>query len=165
MSSGSQPISPVAFALAIHDLPIGSLHGKAAEIRNSINHLQSSNMQLQTFARDGDADCAEAIRENKLVMQRMEERITILKEEVMRRGLMWPDEEGERETMVNGCAEPSRAVQNMDDNGSERSNVRSNIAPASRSTQPVSGGLTDEELRRRLVERMGDDDEDDGIHL
>lgn len=54
MSHDAQPINPELFARALEDLPVDSLHAKAAEIRNSIAHLKSSNEQMLPFAEEGD---------------------------------------------------------------------------------------------------------------
>lgn len=53
MSSNSQPITPARFAAALPSLPLSNLHAKAAEIHNSLAHLQSSNAQLAPFAIPG----------------------------------------------------------------------------------------------------------------
>jgi hypothetical protein len=92
----SEPISPQRFAAALKDLPLSTLHLKAAELRNSIAHLDYSNEQLKPFA-DGtepgssgpDQDCLEAIKENEVVIARMEERIALLRIEVEGRGSSW----------------------------------------------------------------------------
>ncbi|KAI9796488.1 MAG: hypothetical protein M1833_006156 [Piccolia ochrophora] len=91
MSASAMPISPAAFATAIRDLPLSNLHAKAAELRNSIAHLHSSNTQLQPFADEGDEECLLALRENAEVMSRMEGRIQLLKAEVEGRGMLWSD--------------------------------------------------------------------------
>lgn len=119
MSSTTIPISPAAFSEAIKELPLSTLHLKAAELRNSIAHLDYSNEQLKPFA-DGtepsvtepDQDCVDAIKENEVVIERMEERIRLLKQEVEDRGASWTefqgtaDKEGEgEETLVNGTGE------------------------------------------------------------
>ena len=75
MSSSAIPITRERFAEAIKELPLANLHFKAAEIRNSIAHLVSSNQQLQPLADEGDSDCIYAIKENILVTQRMEQPI------------------------------------------------------------------------------------------
>ena len=98
MSATATPIPPARFAAALRDLPLSSLHAKAAELRNSIAHLLSSNEELKPFAEAGDKDCAEAIMENEEVIQRMEERISLLRIEVEGRGMKWVEEGGERET-------------------------------------------------------------------
>ncbi|KAI9886544.1 MAG: hypothetical protein M1823_001656 [Watsoniomyces obsoletus] len=98
MSATAQPISTTAFAEAIQDLPVGSLHSKAAELQNSINHLRDSNEQLRPFSLDGDQSCTEAISENKEVIERMQERIRLLRAEVERRGMRWThDTEDEKD--------------------------------------------------------------------
>ena len=98
MSATTTPIPPARFAAALRDLPLSSLHAKAAERRNSIAHLFSSNEELKPFAEAGDKDCAEAITENEEVIRRMEERISLLRIEVEGRGMKWVEEGGERET-------------------------------------------------------------------
>lgn len=98
MSATATPIPPARFAAALRDLPLSSLHAKAAELRNSIAHLLSSNEELKPFAAAGDKDCAEAITENEEVIRRMEERISLLRIEVEGRGMKWVEEGGEKET-------------------------------------------------------------------
>lgn len=95
------PITPTRFAAALEDLPLASLHLKTLELRNSLAHLAYSNAQLRPFA-DGtepaaagpDPDCADAIRENELVMARVRERILLVRAEVEGRGLSWREFEG-----------------------------------------------------------------------
>lgn len=99
MSSEAIPISPTRFAEALKDLPISTLHLKAAELRNSIAHLDYSNEEMLPFANGtepsqngiSDPDCAEAIRENEAVIARMIERIELLKKEVENRGASWSE--------------------------------------------------------------------------
>lgn len=150
MSSTATPISAPQFSEAIKDLPLGNLHFKAAEIRNSIAHLESSNQQLEPFAEDGDSDCKEAIRENILVIQRMKERISLLKQEVESRGFKWGEEEPPKvDVQINGHSEAALAA----------SGTRSEKAPN-------GGSLTDAELERRLMEQLDDDGgSDGGVHL
>lgn len=199
MSETTLPISPARFAAALEDLPLSTLHLKAAELRNSIAHLDYSNEQLKPFAsgtastitsdvttpQEPDQDCIDAIRENEIVIARMEERIDILKKEVERRGASWREFEDfkEGETVGNAPA----AV-----NGSataEESGNMNGVTPASSpwtdgtfqmgrivngevimdtpsQTRQTGGSLSDVELTRRLAEQMGDDDGDDGgMHL
>jgi hypothetical protein len=119
MSSATTPISPARFAAALKDLPLSTLHLKAAELRNSIAHLDYSNEQLKPFAEgtnegnsngQPDQDCIDAIKENEGVIARMMERIELLKQEVEGRGSSWLefqskeeiDGEGEGGDMVDG---------------------------------------------------------------
>ncbi|TVY16277.1 hypothetical protein LARI1_G003721, partial [Lachnellula arida] len=85
------PISPSRFASALKDLPLSTLHLKAAELRNSIAHLDYSNEQLKPFAESEppDQDCVDAIRENEVVIARMTDRIRLLRVEVEGRGSSW----------------------------------------------------------------------------
>lgn len=96
MSSEAAPISPAAFAEALEALPLTALHLKAAEIRNSLAHLEYSNAQLEPFARPpaGSAEqpdqvCIDAIEDNLGVMTQMRERLRLLRAEAERRGVGW----------------------------------------------------------------------------
>lgn len=168
MSADATPISPTRFAEALKELPIGSLHEKAAELRNSIGHLRSSNDQIRDYLlaqpenAPADADCVEAIQENVQVIKRMEERITLLKAEVEERGLPWPSEE-QAQDMELDPLEPGEARAHVNGiNGISAQNPGQN-------TQQ-SGRLTDAELQRRLQERLQEEEEPDdggegGLHL
>lgn len=59
MSADALPISPAAFAEALKDLPMSTLHLKAAELRNSIAHLDYSNEQLKPFAEGKAPECVD----------------------------------------------------------------------------------------------------------
>ncbi|KAI9827497.1 MAG: hypothetical protein M1832_004847 [Thelocarpon impressellum] len=168
MSATATPITPAAFTSAIQDLPLPNLHLKAAELRNSMAHLQYSNLQLEPYAEE-DRDCADAIRENEEVMARMEERIRLLREEVERRGFRWGEAEIEDRQEKDGeTTESADGAEGM--NG-----IRAGTLSAAENGdgEERGPGLTDEELRRRLRERMeedmmgdGDGDGDgDGMHL
>ena len=156
MSSTSAPIAPHQFAAAIKDLPLANLHFKAAEIRNSIEHLESSNLQLQSYADDGDSDCREAIQENVSVIQRMKERIQLLKREVEDRGFKWgKDDEEEHDVEMNGNGS---AADHLETSSSSTTHAR----PVPRHT---GGSLSDAELAQRLSEQMDEDSNMDGVHL
>lgn len=157
MSSDATPITPERFAEAIKELPLANLHFKAAEIRNSIAHLVSSNQQLQPFADEGDSDCAGAIQENLLVVQRMKERILLLKGEVEGRGSKWA-EEAPRPEIVESNGHASV----------EEVRVASQSIQGVSSTRPSGGRRGDEELAQRLREQMEEVDDNqahDGVHL
>ena len=165
MSSSSTPIGPAAFALALQDLPLSNLHAKAAELQNSISHLYESNIQLVPFAED-DPDCAGAIGENEEVVKRMEERIHLLRAEVERRGFRWGEAEVEDkapqdgETVgQDGTAGPNSAARAA---GGPRANGSNQQAASQAGGGP---NLSDDELRRRLMERMDTEDDDEGVHL
>lgn len=162
MSAETQPISADRFALAIQDLPVENLYAKAQELANSISHLERSNQQLQEYIdsirsdttlpentrQEGDKDCAEAIHENTIVIERQKERIDLLKREVERRGGRW--HEADAGGKVNGR--------------SEDATVDGSAAETARST---GGTLSDEELRRQMMEQLRDDNDNhsDGIDL
>lgn len=162
MSAEARPISPTAFALAIQDLPVATLNNKALEIRNSMAHLLHSNEQLQEFADQGDQDCIDAIAENRTVMSRMEERISLLRAEVEGRGLRWYEDHAQEEVKVNGVNEDGSTPRVNGDGPGSASAEANQSQPAA-----PSGRLNDEQLQRLLAERLGeqDDNEDDGVHL
>lgn len=192
MSSEATPISPARFAEALKDLPLSTLHLKAAELRNSIAHLDYSNQELKPFA-DGtepaangqpDQDCVDAIKENEIVIARMQERIALLKAEVEERGSSWlefqsgdelKNEEG-RDVLVNGVEGGHTAEQSREESSNPwadgtfqtgrivNGEMRMNGAENGNSS---GGSLNDESLRRAIEERMGvlDEDNDEGMHL
>ena len=158
MSSTSAPISAQRFAEAIEELPLANLHLKAAELRNSIAHLESSNQQLQPFVDEGDADFKEAIEENVIVIQRMQQRIQLLQQEVERRGYQWGKNElNIRDSQTDG----DRA--NYDD----QEMASAAISTTEQGTRSVRGSLGDEELARRLRGQLEQDEDmdEDGVHL
>lgn len=157
MSSGATPITLERFAEAIKELPLANLYFKAAEIRNSIAHLVSSNQQLQPFVDEGDPDCIGAIQENLVVIQRMEKRILLLKAEVEGRGFRWGEEQSKPESIEsNGNARV------------EEVRVASQAIHRRSSTRLSGRRLADEELARRArgqMEEVGDNETQDGMHL
>lgn len=176
MSSTATPISPARFAAALSSLPLPNLHLKAAELNNSIAHLEYSNLQLQPLAEDGDRDCKEAVEENRGTIARMKERIELLKAEVEGRGFRWGEGDGEggkgkrnagmngdgtEEELGNGNQQVERAEERTGDRVAVN-NEHGHEADGRRRR------LGDEELARRLQERMADDmmdGDDDGLHL
>lgn len=102
MSADAAPITFARFSKALEDLSVESLYAKYSELTNQLTHLESSNKQLEEFAREhDDKDCYEALMENKQVMKRFEERREAIKHEVRDvRGLPWKPREDE--TKVNG---------------------------------------------------------------
>jgi hypothetical protein len=124
MSHESPPITLTRFASALSELPIDAIYGKYAELRNNIVHMESSNIQLEDFARENDdRECYEALMENKMVIKRFEERIEALKREVTEvRGLVWRIE-GEEEVnpsagvAANGETNGAQAREERNGNG------------------------------------------------
>ncbi|KAL9109413.1 MAG: hypothetical protein Q9227_005920 [Pyrenula ochraceoflavens] len=174
MSATANPISPTRFAAALESLPLSSLYAKARELDNSISHLRRSNAELQNYSDgqedgDGDRECLDAIRENEQVIARMRERVGLCVSEVERRGGGWHDGVGEDaqgvEEKVNGVAvdgdtEEVVEIGTREVEGETRTQPRSNGA--------AGGSLTDDELRRRLRQQMGDDGDGNdggGLHL
>jgi TolA-binding protein len=103
MSADAAPITFTRFSKALEDLSVESLYAKYSELTNQLTHLESSNKQLEEFARENDdRDCYEALLENKQVVKRFEERREAIKNEVKDvRGLPWRPREEEK---VNGTA-------------------------------------------------------------
>ncbi|KAI4126103.1 MAG: hypothetical protein LQ347_005103 [Umbilicaria vellea] len=154
MSSTATPIPLNRFTEAITTLPLSNLHFKAAELRNSIAHLEYSNLQLQPFAEEGDHDCKDAIAENKEVIRSMKERIECLKKEVEGRGFAWGEEEEQRAEEQNAGHVEGGTVDGQTEGEHGQTNG-------------VRGTMEDEDLARRIRETIQrqEDDEEDGVHL
>lgn len=217
MSADTQPIAPGRFAAALKDLSIGMLHLKVLEIRNSIAHLQYSNDQLKPFA-DGttsisgsqsesndstisnttptaepDQDCIEAIKENEAVIERMMQRVALIRAEVEDRGVSWTEFQSKEEVEVeNQTQQDENTTTNGQLNGDGQHSAwtdgtfQTGIIRGGQvhlDTQPTNtsrqggGTLNDEQLRAAMEEQLrqmgvqdnGGDDEDDnndnGLHL
>ena len=166
MSTSSTPIPPHRFAEALIDLPVENLYSKAAEIRNAVSHLQSSNQQLEIYARgeEGDRDCAEAIDENGVTIRRMRERLNLLRREVEGRGLVWHSEDSEEIEETEGeDGEESRgsAMATAASNGQTPSSLSSSTGQTGSRTNnhaPQGGGGGG-------VTGQSQADDDDGVHL
>lgn len=95
MSSETLPIAPAAFAEAIKELTLPVLYVKVAELRNSIAHLQRSNLELRQFitesceSEEDQRELAMYVLENEQVKKSMDERIRLCKAEVEGRGSAW----------------------------------------------------------------------------
>ena len=153
MSSTSTPIPLHRFAEAITDLPLSNLDIKAAEIRNSIAHLETSNQELRILASEGDQDCAEALVENREVIGKMKERVLLLRAEVERRGNKWDQDE---DLGLN--------ISEDNDVKIEEEDIR--MTEGREAARASTGRLGDEELARRLREQVDEDGQDvDGVHL
>jgi len=194
-SASTEPITPTRFAAAIKDLDLPTLRLKVLEIRNSIAHLLYSNAELRPFA-DGtgddppDAVCAEAIRENEEVLERMGGRIALVRAEVEDRGASWSlfeddrrklfEEDGTKKLVealaprrTNGLADGGAPATDGIGSHPAWNDGTIQVGTIRLDGQPngtgAGGSLTDEELDRRLRERMGDmdhdDAEDEGMHL
>nr|OQO23143.1 hypothetical protein B0A51_09629 [Rachicladosporium sp. CCFEE 5018] len=179
MASPAPIIDPLRFAAALVELPLDALYSKAAELRNSITQLRSSNAQMLPFAEGGDADCREAMFENLAVIGRMQERVTLIREEVERRGQRWHDGEDEGMGRIEGVGAQGGGLVGSGigteageqiwvergDAGARANGVVGVTAASTNGTGTGSGRLTDEELRRRVEAQLAQDEEGDGVHL
>lgn len=100
--------------------------------------------------------------ENLVVIGRMNERIALLRAEVERRGMRWADAEVEDAQDKNMTDVEGRLV-----NGNGHGSAAGSETAAGTATQGSvqSGRLTDEELMARLQERLGEQDDEEGVHL
>ncbi|KAH6898492.1 hypothetical protein B0T10DRAFT_578276 [Thelonectria olida] len=204
-SADTRPIPPARFAAALKDLSLAMLHLKVLEIRNSIAHLQYSNDQLKPFAEGSetaldaasgapDQDCIDAIKENEAVIDRMAERIALVRAEVEERGLSWEEfqsrdeieskkEDDPAPAQTNGAtaAAPTAPTGETTTTSSDTRNpwtdgtfqtgtIRNGEVHMDRQAgQPQGGSVSDEQLRRAMEERMrdleADEDDNGGMHL
>lgn len=193
MSADTTPISPARFASAIKDLSLGMLHLKVLEIRNSIAHLQYSNDQLKPFA-DGesaalgessaapDQDCIDAIKENEVVIDRMAERLAIIRAEVEDRGVSWTEFQSQDEVANSQAGEALTNGDVADDQTAETTRhsawtdgtfqtgtisngqVRFDSQPGGQTTSANQG---EAQSTTQGAERQDghDDADEDGLHL
>jgi hypothetical protein len=142
MSAEALPITSERFSKALQDLSLSSLYLKVDELRNSMAHLEKSNVELEEFVRqEQDKDCYEALMENKEVLKRMEERITLIKKEVMEvRGLPWQPEEGVKTVEPSERAVANDARQNGTvTNGAMQNGTETNGATRDQTNRNASG--------------------------
>ncbi|KAK0729331.1 hypothetical protein B0T21DRAFT_291735 [Apiosordaria backusii] len=203
MSTSPTPITPQAFASALPSLSLPSLHLKVLELRNSIAHLDYSNEQLHPFAHpppdsteQPDPVCLEAISENNIVIDRMQERIKLVRQEVESRGFSWTEFQSKEElealdrrepgvttggtettrhsAWTDGTFQTGRIVNGevvMDEVAGGRQGEGQQTQSQQTQQAQHGGSIGDEELRRRMEERLrdmgvgGDDDEEGGMHL
>ncbi|KAK0274122.1 hypothetical protein LTR35_011915 [Friedmanniomyces endolithicus] len=163
----TNPIDPSRFAAALEELPLDTLHSKAAEIRNSITRLRESNEQMMPFANECYAECREAMFENLQVIGRMNGRLGLLKAEVERRGMVWMRDPEDLREGPEGDGEVDVGGTNGVTNGANGQHATGNGAISGEVAAPraPSGRLTDEELRRQLAAQLDGDEDDDGVHL
>ena len=159
------PITTSAFATALTALPLSSLHAKAAELRNSLHHLRSSNAQLRTFlAEQGSprgvggsgvgneqeedmAVYADAIIENEALMARLVVRIGLLRREVVEvRGMAWVSGDGDEDEDSHGHG---YGVRDGDVNGDGRRNRSVGSGIRGREVEAGDGILVDGEREGR----------------
>ncbi|KAL9945525.1 hypothetical protein D7B24_009008 [Verticillium nonalfalfae] len=144
-TADTSPISPARFAAALPPLSLPTLHLKVLEIRNSIAHLRTSNIELLPYAlgtepagAPPDPDCADAIRENEAVILRMDERIALIRAEVEDRGCSWREFEAV-EPALPGTAAAAVAGAAADDDDEDDQDEDDGVAP-------VTNGLRDARL-------------------
>lgn len=155
MSSTTTPISPQRFASALTDLPISALHAKISELSNSISHLQKSNTELEEYVRkENDKDCYEALMENKEVIRRMEERIELVRREIVEvRGLpLMPVESEEVKAEVDG--------EDGQGNGEGNGEVLEET-----SGQTSGGAQAEARGQTNVTNRIAGAEEEDGVFL
>lgn len=180
MSADARPITAPAFAAALKDLTLSSLHLKVLELRNSIAHLEYSNEQLRPYAEGRavavptttttsssfstepqtqtqtespsatsatqqapaatagvpDQDCVDAIRENEQVLERMRERIRLVRAEVESRGIGWAEFESEEERKARAAAAAAAAEEEDEEEG--RAMVNGDHSAAGATTNGVA---------------------------
>lgn len=95
----------------------------------------------------------------------MNERIALLRAEVEKRGMRWPD--AEVENRAPEIAMTDSDSQLVNGSSTNRSTASAGNAPGEQGPRAESGRLTDAELMSRLQERLQEDTEqdDEGVHL
>ena len=169
MSAEALPISPEQFATALETLPVSNLYAKTFEIRNSIAHLERSNAELELFMVESgrDEDCAQAVAENKQVIDRMKQRVELIKAEVEKRGARWHEADVTEDSGVGAeVATNGQQTEGDPQMGEHQVSVREGRRDDGRSARP-GGRLTDEQLRQQVLSQLEGEEEheEDGVHL
>lgn len=172
------------------------LHLKVLEIRNSIAHLQYSNDQLKPYAEgtaaasDGtsetsggaaaapepDQDCIDAIRENEQVIERMAERIALVRIEVEERGVSWNEFQSKEETEAAAAAAAAAAAESngtsATTNGQQQSpwtdgTFQTGVIRNGEVHMDAQAGVRETTAGANASQRTEENDEDDGdgLHL
>ena len=169
MSAEALPISPEQFAVALETLPVSNLYAKTFELRNSIAHLERSNAELELFMAESgrDEDCAQAVEENKQVIDRMRQRVELIKAEVEKRGARWHEADATEDSRVavDGVTD-EQLTEDEPQTREHQVSIREGRSEEDRSARP-GGRLTDEQLRHQVLSQLNgeEDDEEDGVHL
>jgi hypothetical protein len=151
---------------------------------DSCRHSENEEQDLYRVSAAPDQDCIDAIRENEGVIDRMAERIALIRVEVEERGLNWTEfqnrdeseSKNDEDAVVNGNAQTDVAASNTEsrhdawsDGTFQTGTIRNGEVHLDREAgRPEGGSLSDEQLRRALEERMrdlGTEDEEGGMHL
>ena len=170
MSAEAVPISPEQFATALETLPVSNLYAKTFEIRNSMAHLERSNAELELFMAESgrDADCEQAVEENKRVIDRMKQRVELIKAEVEKRGARWHEADNtEDPTVAADGATNGQLTEDYPHTREHQVSVREGRREEDASAGH-GGRLTDEQLRQQVLSQLDgeeDEEEDDGVHL
>lgn len=149
-TASTAPIAPARFAAALVDLSLPTLHLKLLEIRNSISHLRTSNIQLLPFALgtetaigaapgEPDPDCADAIRENEAVIARMQDRIALIRSEVEGRGTSWREFEAPDDDAPAAEGTTANGLNGLQAARDEEDRIARGSTTATQ-TQPPAGG-------------------------
>ncbi|PHH58623.1 hypothetical protein CDD82_2824 [Ophiocordyceps australis] len=102
-------MTPTRFAQGLKGLSTNSLGIKLVDIQNSIDNRNYDNTVLRPFAepsipnRTPDRYSLASIADNNSVIQRMTERVQLIRIEVKSRGLDWREFEAQRRTREHGC--------------------------------------------------------------
>ncbi|KAJ5939438.1 hypothetical protein N7466_002572 [Penicillium verhagenii] len=115
MAAQTTSINPTDFAEAIAELPLSAVYSKVSELRNSIAHLHRSNEEMRFFlaeSQETEEDKKELegyVLENEGVVTSMNERLSLLKVEVERRGQTWIEEKKDSTDEAQASSEETSA--------------------------------------------------------
>jgi hypothetical protein len=150
--------------------------------------LGSSSLSAPGGQTQPDQDCIDAIKENEAVIERMQGRIGLIRSEVESRGASWTEfqskeeaeaQHGAQPPTTNGDAGESTSASQPDgetqqthsawsDGTFQTGTIRNGEVHMDGPGNSGGGRLSDDQLRRMLEERLGEDQEEDGtegMHL
>lgn len=148
LSTPIQLYSPDPCPACFHGLPI---------------HVVTTNTS-ETIV-DAISDCKDALYDNLATLNRMNNRIGLLRTEVEKRGMRWQFDDSNgtiaNDTIVNDASDASYG-QHIEQNGGDTPRINANSADIGTAT--TNGRLTDAELVAQIEARMSEH-ENEGVHL
>ncbi|KAK7959696.1 uncharacterized protein PG986_004550 [Apiospora aurea] len=151
MSAQARPPTAAEFASALTELPASSLALKVLEMRNQIAHLDYSNSEMKPFAdgadgADPDQICIDGIRENEEIIGKVQQRIELVRHEVERRGLSWPEFDGK-----DVATAPTSLEEGQHDDGRANATLLSSLVAGPIPAAGASSSTTDDPTAIRVT--------------
>ncbi|KAK8062553.1 hypothetical protein PG997_014650 [Apiospora hydei] len=154
MSAQARPPTAAEFASALTELPASSLALKVLEMRNQIAHLDYSNSEMKPFAEGADGAepdqiCIDGIRENEEIIVKVQQRIELVRHEVERRGLSWPEFDGK--DVATGAVAVAPSLEGQHDDDRANASLLSSLVAGPIPAAGASSSTTDDPAAIRVT--------------